>query len=261
MLEDEQTMIRSSKQRAALLAVLVVCVAGMSGWFGMALGRRYQTNTWCCYVPPYRNLVLSLQETLGLASFPSQIGQDKWVLSTVFPGVTNGFFLDVGSGDGITHSNTFMLEQEGWTGICIDPFPTNMNVRTCQVFKEVVYGEAGKRVLFHTAGEVAGIADTLDTWKRVAEKSPAVELTTVTLGDILQRAKAPRFIHFMSLDIEGAELEALRGLPFDTYTFGAMAIEHNYEGRKRNDIQALLEGHGYTRVHTWRQDDFYLQAK
>jgi FkbM family methyltransferase len=253
-------MTTRSRARAGLLAAAILGVAVASGVFGVAVGRRYQTNTWCCGIPASRNLVLSVEEALGLASFPSQIGQDKWVLFSVFPDLADGFFVDVGSGDGVTHSNTLMLERRGWTGICIDPFPTSMEGRTCQVFKEVVYGEAGKRVSFHTAGEVGGIADTLDTWKREAEKSAAVELTTVTLGDILERAGAPRFIHFMSLDIEGAELEALRALPFERYTFGAMAIEHNYEGRKRNDIQVLLEGRGYTRIRTWFQDDFYVRA-
>ena len=251
----------TNRSRAGLLAVLVAGVALVSGVFGAAVGRRYQTNTWCCGVPAYRNILLSVQEALGLASFPSQIGQDKWVLFTVFPGRTDGFFVDVGSGDGITHSNTFTLERRGWTGICIDPFPTRMEQRTCRIFEEVVYGERGKRVAFHMAGEVGGIAESLDTWKREAEKAPAVEFTTVTLGDILDRAQAPRFIEFMSLDIEGAELEALRALPFDKYRFGAMAIEHNYEGRKRNDIQALLEGQGYRRVRTWMQDDFYVAAE
>jgi hypothetical protein len=85
-----------------------------------------------------------------------------------------------------------------------------------------------------------------------------VELTTTTIGDILVRAHAPSYIHCLSLDIEGAELEALRGLPFDRYSFGAMAIEHNWEEPKRTDIHALLKEPGYERAHTWVQDDFYL---
>ena len=251
--------VTTSAKNALLLAVvLVVVIASIA--FGVAVGRHYQTNVWCCKMPNSRNMVLSLKETLGVVSFPSQIGQDKWVLETVFPDVRNGFFVDVGSGDGIVRSNTYSLERRGWTGICIDPFPTNMQGRTCRVFKEVVYGEAGKRVLFHTAGEIGGVAETLDTWKRRAETSPAVAFTTVTLGDILERASAPSFIHFMSLDIEGAELEALRGVPFDKYSFGALAIEHNYEGRKRNDIEMFLERHGYSRVHTWFQDDFFVRS-
>jgi FkbM family methyltransferase len=248
----------SSAAKAVVLALLVVVALLASGAFGMAVGRRYQTNALCCKIPESRNMVLSIRETLGLVRFPSQIGQDKWVSEAIFPDVTDGYFVDVGSGDGIVRSNTYSLERKGWSGICIDPFPTNMEGRTCRMFKDVVYGERGTRVLFRAAGEIGGVAANLDTWKRQAEESPAVEFTTVTLGDILERAKAPRFIHFMSLDIEGAELEALRGLPFDKYTFGAFAIEHNYEGRKRNDIQIFLERQGYVRVHTWFQDDFFL---
>jgi methyltransferase FkbM-like protein len=82
----------------------------------------------------------------------------------------------------------------------------------------------------------------------------------VTLGSILQRANAPSFIHFMSLDIEGAELEALRGFPFDHYKLGSMAIEHNNEEPKRSQIEALLKSKGYTKAHTWMQDDFYLPS-
>jgi FkbM family methyltransferase len=240
------------------MLVLVVAVAATA--LGMAVGRRYEFNDLCCAVPPSRNLALSLRETLGLASYPSQIGQDKWITETVFPGKSDGYFVDVGSGDGVVHSNTFVLEQKGWKGVCIDPFPTNVEGRSCRLFKDVVFSKAGDRVRFHTAGELAGIADTLDTWKRVAEQSPTVEFTTTTLGHILERADAPRHIDYMSLDIEGAELEALRGLPLDKYTFGAMTIEHNYEGRKRNDIQAFLEARGYRRVRTWRHDDFYLST-
>src|SRR4030095_3864408 len=116
----------------------------------------------------------------------------------------------------------------------------------------------GNKVQFAGAGELGGISNYIDRWKDLVKDAKTVELTTVTLGNILQRANAPSFIHFMSLDIEGAELEALRGFPFDKYSFGALAIEHNYEGRKRNDIEIFLERQGYSRVHTWFQDDFFV---
>jgi hypothetical protein len=79
----------------------------------------------------------------------------------------------------------------------------------------------------------------------------------VTLDDILRRTNAPRHIHYISLDIEGAELEALRGFPFDRHTIGALTIEHNYEEPKRSAIEQLLRERGYQRVRTWQQDDFY----
>jgi hypothetical protein len=39
---------------------------------------------------------------------------------------------------------------------------------------------------------------------------------------------------------------------------GAIDVEHNYEEPKRSEIELLLKGQGYQRVHTWMQDDFYL---
>jgi len=244
-----------------VLALVMAGVAFASAWAGIAIGRQAQMNSECCLVPSSRNLVLSVRQLLGREHFYSQIGQDVWALETAFPGVTHGFFLDVGSGDGVVASNTKALEDHGWTGICVDPFPTHMQGRTCQMFKEVVYSVAGRHMTFHQAGTLGGLTDTLGEWKEQAEKAPAVEFTTVTLGDILARAKAPPRIDFMSLDIEGAELEALRGFPFDRYQIGALDVEHNFEEPKRTEIEALMRRHGYLRVHSWQQDDFYLPAR
>jgi len=253
-------MARFSRGTLLTLAALLVAVALGSGFAGAMVGKQYERNRQCCQTPPGRNVWLSFRETLGLVTFPSQIGQDKWVLETVYPDVANGFFLDVGSADGTLDSNTKALEQRGWRGICIDPFPTHMEGRTCQMLKEVVFSEAGKRVRFQASEELGGIADTLGVWKDRALKARTVELTTTTLADIVQRTNAPRFIHFVSLDIEGAELEALEGFPFATHTIGALAVEHNNEEPKRTHIEALMKSHGYRRSHTWRQDDFYLPA-
>jgi FkbM family methyltransferase len=248
--------------RRALLAIAVLLlVAWASISVGITVGRQYERNRLCCETPRARNLLLAWRETLGLAEFYSQIGQDKWVLETVFPGVKDGFFLDVGSGDGTVFSNTKALEERGWRGLCIDPFPKNMQDRSCQMLKEVVFSETGKRVTFQASGDVGGVTDTLGRWKGQALGSPSVELTTVTLGEILERTKAPPFIHFVSLDIEGAELEALKAFPFDKYKIGAMAVEHNDEEPKRTEIEMLMTRHGYRKVHSWYQDDFYLPQR
>jgi methyltransferase FkbM-like protein len=244
--------------RGMLLLGAMVLISLGSAYAGLRAGQQMERNRQCCQVPTGRNLPLSLREVLGLSPpFHSQIGQDKWVLETMFPGERNGFFLDVGSADGTQLSNSKALEERGWTGICIDPFPKNMEGRTCRMFKDVVFSEPGKKVRFQAAGEIGGVTDTLGALKGSALAAPAVELTTTTLAAILAEAKAPERIHFMSLDIEGAELEALKAFPFDKHRIGAMAVEHNFEEPKRSDIQVLMMRHGYERVHSWQQDDFY----
>jgi hypothetical protein len=250
---------------ATIAIVLLLTVALASGFVGLKLGVQYHINDECCRLPLSRSLILSVKEKLGLVRFYSELGQDKWASESVFPGVKDGFFVDVGSGDGTYWSNTKALEEKGWHGICIDPFPQNMQDRTCQVFRDVVFSEAGKQVKFwHPAHSFwSGIPDTLDpASKAEMEKEPRfVEFTTVTLGDILERAKAPRFINFMSMDIEGGEFEALKGFPFDKYKIGALAVEHGFREPKRSDIKALMESHGYKRLYSQVQDDFYVSPE
>ena len=224
---------------------------------GIEIRKEWAANRACCDLSLMQALGLTAREAIGGVSYPSEIGQDKWVLMKVFPGVSTGFFLDVGSGHGTIGSNTKALEDAGWTGICIDPFPTHMEGRRCTMVRQVVSDVSGKVVRFHTHEGLGGIADTLGKWKEEASKSPVTEFTTTTLGNVLDEAHAPPFIHFLSLDIEGAEFDALKGLPFDRYRFGAMAIEHNEEEPKRTNILKFLEARGYRRVHTYKQDDFY----
>ena len=241
-----------------ILLFLVAAVAVMIGSpRGAEARKQYDANRACCDLSIPQALSLTFRQTLGGPSYPSEIGQDKWVIFKMFPGVADGFFLDVGSGHGTIGSNTKALEELGWKGICVDPFPTYMEGRSCLMEKAVVSSTAGQVVKFYTHSGLGGIADTLGKWKDEATKSPAVDLTTTTLGELLARAQAPAYIHFLSLDIEGAELEALKGVPFEKYRFGAMAIEHNDEEPKRSDLLKFLAERGYQRVHTYKQDDFY----
>jgi len=247
----------------AIMALLLITVALGSAAVGLKLGTRYQINSECCSIPLSRSVILSVKEKLGLTRFHAGLGEDKWVTEAVFPGVRNGFFLDVGSGDGTLWSKTKALEEKGWRGICIDPFPQNMKDRTCQIFREVVSNQSGVQVKFWQHDFWSGIVDTLDpSVNSVVEQEPRfAEFTTVTLGDILERAKAPRFIHFMSMDIEGGELNALKGFPFDKYRLGAMCVEHFWREPNRSEIRALMESHGYKRVNSWQQEDYYMPAK
>ena len=244
-----------------LLVWVAVVVAALCAFVAIrrtGAGELFLENRRCCQLSFVRNLQVTLDETRGRSQYSSEIGQDKWVLEKVFPGVTSGYFVDIGSGHGTIGSNSRTLEKRGWRGVCIDPFPVHMEGRTCRMFEEVVFSKPGLLMAFHTAGGLGGVDNTLGRWNETAARAPTVNVRTVTLDDILARAGAPPFIHFVSLDIEGAELEALRAFSFDRYRVGAWAIEHNREEPKRSQIVTLLTQHGYRRVNEWRQDDFFV---
>ena len=247
------------KMRKVIILAAIVVGGALAAWSprGQEVLATVSQDWNCCDFPITDRLRYIAADMAPRVRYYSEIGQDKWVLLRMFPDTRTGYFLDVGSGHGTIGSNTKALEERGWTGICVDPFPTHMDGRTCVMVREVVSNASGQVVRFHTHEGLGGMADTLGKWKEEASKSPVVEMTTVTLGEVLERTKAPAFIHFLSLDIEGAELQALQGIPFDKYRFGAMAIEHNEEEPKRTDILNFLASKGYRRVHSYLQDDFY----
>ena len=215
-------------------------------------------------LPQHRRLILALRNAFGFGKplYHSSYGQDQWIMEVVFPDVRSGFYVDVGSGDGILQSNSKALDELGWRGICIDPYPTGMKTRSARLFKEVVYSEAGHKIRFQPNGFTGGIEDHFNRTKgwHDCEKSETVEFVTTTLDDILSRAQAPGFIEYMSIDIEGAELEALKGLSFTRYKVGAFTIEHNWEEPKRSEIRQLLEGKGYRYAFPRGRDDFYIYS-
>lgn len=229
--------------------------------FGMRFGQILEYQQIVYELPKDENLSTSLRRLFNLQPSYGQFQQDLWVALKVGHGKKDGYYVDVGSADGIRISNTNLLDHMGWKGVCIDPFPTHMQGRTCQVFKQPIYSESGKKVQFRVAGEEGGIESNLATYKGDVSKAPLVELVTTTLDEVLEKAKAPQWIDYMNIDVEGAEYDALRGFNLDKYEVGSFTIEHNYEPEKREQIRKLMEGKGYVRVRSWEVDDWYVHPK
>jgi len=191
----------------------------------------------------------------------AQFEQDLWVTQVVAPGKRNGYYVDVGSADGERISNTRLLEDLSWRGICVDPIASNMRRRTCHVVRQPIYSTSGQKVRFRLSDDLSGISESLGFQNALTRKHEEVELVTATLDEVLAKANAPSYIDYISLDIEGAEYQALLGLSFDKYKVGAFTIEHNFEKEKRENIRRLLESKGYVRARAWAVEDWYVSGE
>lgn len=58
----------------------------------------------------------------------SQCNQDRCAVEILG---SSGRFLDIGSGPPVQYSNTYLLEQKGWSGICVDAQPMDYSGRAC----------------------------------------------------------------------------------------------------------------------------------
>lgn len=195
----------------------------------------------------------------------SQLGQELWVLERV-DYKRDGFFVEFGATDGITLSNSWLLEHEfGWSGICAEPNPKFFKDlqanRSCVVSDECIGQHSGDRISFILADVYGGIADYSDAdnhaQKRAAYKAKGeiLEMTTISLEDFLLKHDAPREIDYLSIDTEGSEYDILASFPFDQWTIRLITVEHNFTPM-REDIYALLVSHGYQRTEA-QWDDWY----
>jgi FkbM family methyltransferase len=247
-------------RRTLGLSFLLAVILG-TFYLGSRFGRYYEHYSLVYSLPTQRNIQASFFRVFGLQRSYAQSGQDLWVALATAPGKRDGFYVDVGSADGRFLSNTKLLDDMGWKGICIDPFPMNMQRRTCKVFSQPVFSESGKKMSFRVAGMLSGIDSDLGKYRGATSTAETVELVTATLDEILAKGHAPNYIDYMSIDIEGAEYDALLGLSLDRYQIGTFTIEHNFETKKRDAIRTLLEGKGYVRVRVWEVEDWYVHPK
>ena len=158
----------------------------------------------------------------------------------------DGFFVEIGAGDGVYLSNTHYFEKRlDWHGILVDPVlhhylnclthrprsksylcaATNFENRSDYV--KLKYG--GYATLFQSSQ-----SDLLDTRQHMIDAANYIPQGTAgvefiaplrTMTEILDLASAPKVIDFFSLDVEGNELEVLQGIDFSKYRVKWLLIE------------------------------------
>lgn len=197
--------------------------------------------------------------------YTSHTGQDRWV-AEVLKGKRGGYFLDFGGFDGLMTSNTFYLEKFlGWTGIMVEPNPqpyaSACAVRSCITANYALWGESRKSLEFANAHGLSSILSFVDCDSNAAlRKSISKEtlrVDTINPTELLDRFKAPEYIDYMSLDVEGAEIEVLKSIDLERYKIALMSIEHNHEEVKRAEIRKYLDGFGYISIAHRNDDLFY----
>jgi FkbM family methyltransferase len=185
---------------------------------------------------------------------------DLWAREIVFPERRDGYFVEAGAGNGIIGSSCYLLERNfGWRGICIEPhdqqFSQLVRNRPHSIHENVCLAAQNGRVEFAVASNgmspyLSGVRTPLADHKwqgdRVLANARMVIKEAATLGHLLRLHEAPRQIDYGAFDIEGSELEAMRGFPFDEYRFLALSFE--VDRAIREPLSDLLRGHGYRRT-------------
>ena len=162
-----------------------------------------------------------------------------------------GFYMDIGAHDGIGGSNTYVFEQIGWDGICIEPQPDIYNklrkYRKCRCYNVALSSMKNdsadffKTAISGLSGLDEGMPESRKQCLKEYGKTEIIKVKTMTFDEIMKDHPNVKHIDFMSMDVEGHEIKILETINFEKYTFGLVTIENNDPEK----IKALMSKNGY----------------
>ncbi|MBV9199567.1 MAG: FkbM family methyltransferase [Alphaproteobacteria bacterium] len=161
-----------------------------------------------------------------------------------------GFYIDVGAGDPEIDSVTKLFYDAGWHGINIEPSPKwfariaehrprdiNIQAAVSESPGEIAYYDHMDGGLGTT---IEAIADRHEADGHMQKKRMIVKARTLT--EICNKY-APENIHFLKIDVEGAEASVLRSMDFGSYRPWILCIESHLP--LRPDLQTYEEWEEY----------------
>ena len=201
----------------------------------------------------------------------SQQGED-YILDAFFGFRPTGFFVDVGAFDGVHLSNSYIFEQRGWSGLCIEAAPIYFDLcaqnrpGTRCIHAACVAVEGGPvEFRFERGGLFSGVkADPNNVTREFASKGIRFEgfenisVPSCTLNAVLGGSVSE--IDFVSIDVEGSEIDVLNGLDLDRYRPRVLLLEAN-NNPALQALDAHLAPRGYHRARSIRWNHFYARDR
>jgi len=186
-------------------------------------------------------------------------GREQQLVQDFFGGRRSGFFVEVGANCPQFASQSWHLEQLGWTGILIEPQPdlaaALRQARLARVFAVACSSphNAGRLLPLHVAGALSAL--DRDRMAPGAEPEKIIDVPARTLDDILAEGSAPLGFELLSVDVEGHELELLSGFDFARWQPQLILLEDHVGSLERH---RLLKNAGYRLIRRFENNGWYV---
>ena len=196
--------------------------------------------------------ILAVEPSSEAASF-AEYGEDLVLLSALNT-INRGFYIDVGAMDAVTASVTKLFYEAGWNGINIEPCRRWFDTLVAHRPRDVnLCLAASNHVGFVTLHEISnsGLSTTIDKYfdEYKAQGLPhrSYSVPCRPLSDICAEYVRGD-IHFLKIDVEGAEKSVLQGCDFNRFRPWLLAIEATVPRTRtacHGEWEDLVLGAGY----------------
>ncbi len=204
-------------------------------------------------------------------AFYSQQGEDCLLLQ-FFRHKTIGYFVDVGAFDGVYLSNSYAFERLGWSGICVEASARYFELCKSNRPRSACYHAAclhEERGIVDFREESGGLFSGVRTDENYAaycytasrvrfDGFETTQVPSATLNKLLERTVEE--IDFVSIDVEGSELEVLAGFDLERYHPRVLVIEAN-DVTAAAKLDAYLASRGYRLARFMGWNRFYVRSE
>ena len=200
------------------------------------------------------------------------------LIGQIFKDTQRGIYIDVGCHHPVLNNNTYLLYKKGWNGINIDLDEQNIELfnyaRNKDININIAASNSSKEVdlyFYHNKSTINTIdKKTSDYLKAKVQK--VKKINADKLENIINKSLYKnKIIDFLSIDVEGHELEVLKGLNFEKYKPKVIVVEYldltakkleiknlNINNVLKSELYLFMMNNGYTLVNCLHSDLVFI---
>ena len=210
--------------------------------------------------------------------FKPRIINSNWgldvIISDIFKKKDNGIYVDIGCHHPLINNNTYLLHKKGWKGINVD-----LDFNSIDMFNYFRPQDDNQQIAISNTDGLTNLyffhnrAPKNTISKKSGKGAKTIKkIRTKTLNNILESSKLNiKEIDFLSIDVEGNELNVLKGLNFNKYKPKIVVIEfidpkikefysHKIKNIIKSEIYKFMKKKKYNFVN-WVHDDLIFISK
>lgn len=235
---------------------------------------------WDCrsVVPLYRDMMIAYQyrtDDVKLEALShSQWGQELYVLSKIFNDKQEGVFVEVGGNDPIRISNSYTLEQLGWTGVSFEPIDHIREkwegVRSTPCLPYVIGNEEGfvefEEIIasggtFGLSGVAGYTFSNKDIFTQFKPEVKSVKKKQMRKLENVLNELNMNSIDILFIDVEGFELNVIKGIDLNEFDIKCICIKAVPFTQQTKELRKLICSKGYKLIANISSDEIYVKIQ